>query len=66
MSINSSVIPSGYAYKNLIHFIPSILQSLFNKIGITDYDNSLVTVYLVGNKNTSISEVLDIKNIKEI
>ena len=44
----------------------SDLQSLFNKIGITDYDNNLVTVYLVGNKNTSISEVLDIKNIKEI
>ena len=42
------------------------LQSLFNKIGITDYDNSLVTVYLVGNKNTSISEVIDIKNIKDV
>ena len=42
------------------------LQSLFNKIGITDYDNSLVTVYLVGNKNTSINEVIDIKNIKDI
>ena len=42
------------------------LKSLFTKIGITDYDNSLVTVYLVGNKKTSINEVLDIKNIKEI
>lgn len=42
------------------------LSDLFKKIGITDYDNSLVTVYLVGKKTTDISEVIDIKNIKEV
>ena len=44
----------------------SDLSDLFKKIGITDYDNSLVTVYVVGKKTTDISEVIDIKNIKEI
>lgn len=32
-SISSSVIVSGYVYKNLIHLNPSILQSFFRSSG---------------------------------
>lgn len=32
-SISSSVMVSGYVYKNLIHLIPSILQSFFKSSG---------------------------------
>ena len=62
----SKILDDSYKLIAIDSLSESDLQSLFNKIGITDYDNNLVTVYLVGNKNTSISEVLDIKNIKEI
>ena len=62
----SKILDDSYNLIAIDSLSESDLQSLFNKIGITDYDNNLVTVYLVGNKNTSISEVLDIKNIKEI
>ena len=62
----SKILDDSYKLIAIDSLSESDLQSLFNKIGITDYDNNLVTIYLVGNKNTSISEVLDIKNIKEI
>lgn len=62
----SKILDDSYKLIAIDSLSENDLQSLFNKIGITDYDNSLVTVYLVGNKNTSISEVIDIKNIKEI
>ena len=62
----SKILDDSYKLIAIDSLSENDLQSLFNKIGITDYDNSLVTVYLVGNKNTSISEVIDIKNIKDV
>ena len=62
----SKMIDDSYKLIAIDSLSETDLKSLFTKIGITDYDNSLVTIYLVGNKKTSINEVLDIKNIKEI
>ena len=55
--ISSSVIPSGYEYKNLIHFIPSISDNFCNNSAnlVSPY---ISTPYLVVSCAITISSLI--------